>query len=205
MPVFPIDLPTKIGFSSFSVGIDNAVAVAMSEFTFEEQVQRHLGQAWEMTGTIELLDRDEAEIYNAFILKLGGREGTFTMGVAGSNQPRGNVSGSPVVDGEGQLGENLSVKGFTPSSNNVLRVGDYIQLGVGSSARLYKVLDDVNSDESGNATLELAPRIVRAPTDEDTVITSNAKGVFRLKTNLSLVDIKPPYIHKLSFSARGVV
>lgn len=62
-------------------------------------------------------------------------------------------------------------------------MADYIQLGTGANSRIYRVLNNINTDASGNATLDIWPRLRRSPTDGDAVIVSNTKGVFRLATN----------------------
>lgn len=206
MPItYPIDFPTTFGISDFNIGLDHAVAGAESEFTFEEQIQEHQGVAWDISFTIELLNRDQAEEYNAFILKLGGRKGTFTMSIPGSETARGVATGTPLVNGASQTGVDLITDGWTPSQTNILRAGDFIQIGTGSGTKLHKILEDVDSDVSGNATLLLAPKIITAYADNASIVVSNAKGLFRAKTNFSPVNIKPPNQHTINFSAREVV
>lgn len=53
-----------------------------------------------------------------------------------------------------------------------------------NSQRLHKVLVDVNSDGSGNATLDIFPRLrPEGAADGIAIATSNCKGVFRLASN----------------------
>lgn len=201
---YPIDFPTSFGVSDFTIGLDHAVAVSESEFTFETQVQEHQGVAWEISATLELLNRDQAEAYNAFILKLGGRKGTFTMSVPGSETARGIATGTPLVNGADQTGQELVTDGWTPSQTGILKAGDFFQLGSGSTTTLHKVLDDVDSDGSGNATITFAPKIVSAPADNAAITVASPKGLFKLKNNLIPVNIKPPNQHSVTFSAREV-
>jgi hypothetical protein len=53
----------------------------------------------------------------------------------------------------------LGTKGWTPYAAGVLLVGDYIQGGYW----LYRVLDDVNADDSGNAVIPIWPSIREQP------------------------------------------
>lgn len=201
---YPLDLPTSFGASGFSIDLAKAVAVSESPFSFAQQVQEHPGEAWSISFNIELLNRDQAEEYNAFLLKLAGRVGTFTMAVPGSETPRGVATGTPLVKGASQTGRELIVDGFTINTTDILKAGDYIQLGSGDTTRLHKVLDSVNSDGTGEVTLTLAPKIVVAPGDNDAVIVTDAKGLFRLTSNSNPVNISSPNQHTISFSAREV-
>ncbi len=200
---YPLAIPTTFGFSGFTIGLDHAVAVAESEFTFEAQVQEHDGVAWEISGSFELLDRDQAEAYNSFIGALCGRKGTFTLTPAGSGTPRGVATGTPLVKGANQTGHVLETDGWTTGVTGILKVGDFIQLGSGSGAKLHKVvIADVNSDGSGNATLTIVPKIVTAPADNSAIVVTNPVGVFRMKENLLPAEIRPPNTHSIRFSAR---
>lgn len=199
---YPLAFPTSFGFSSFSIGVDHAVAVAESEFTFEAQVQEHQGVAWEIAGTLEILNRDQAEEYNAFIASLLGRKGTFTLTPAGSGVPRGVATGTPLVNGAGQTGNTLVTDGWTAGVTGILKAGDFIQLGSGSTATLHRVLADVNSNGSGQATFDISPKIVNAPADNAAITVTNPVGVFRMKENLLPVEIRPPNQHSIRFSAR---
>jgi len=201
---YPLDLPTSFGASEFTIDLISAVSVSESPFSFAQQVQEHPGEAWEINFVLNLLNRDQAEAYNAFLLSLAGRVGSFTMAIPGSETPRGVATGTPLVKGAGQTGRSLIVDGFTISTTGILKAGDWIQLGTGLSTRLHKVLADVNSNGSGEVTLDLAPKIVTAPADNTTVVVTNAKGLFRLKSNSNPVNIKPPNQHSVQFSAREV-
>ena len=199
---YPLAFPTSFGFSSFMIGIDHAVAVSESEFTFEAQVQEHQGVAWEINGSLELLTRDQMAEYNAFIKSLKGRLGTFTLIPPGCGTPRGVATGTPLVMGAGQTGNTLITDGWTPGVTGILKKDDFFQLGTGSSAKLYSVLDDVNSNGSGQATFDIAPKIVTAPADNAALIVTNPVGVFRMKENMQPIEIRPPYQTSLRFSAR---
>ena len=201
---YPLDLPTSFGASEFTIDLISAVSVSESPFSFAQQVQEHPGEAWEINFVLNLLNRDQAEAYNAFLLSLAGRVGSFTMAIPGSETPRGVATGTPLVKGAGQTGRSLIVDGFTISTTGILKAGDWIQLGTGLSTRLHKVLADVNSNGSGEVTIDLAPKIVTAPADNATVVVTNAKGLFRLKSNSNPVNIKPPNQHSVQFSAREV-
>ena len=201
---YPLAFPTSFGASEFTIDLVKAVAVTESPFSFSQQVQEHPGEAWEIACVLTLLNREQAEDYNAFILSLAGRVGTFTMAIPGSETPRGVATGTPLVKGASQTGRSLIMDGFTSGVTGILKAGDFIQLGGGSTTRLHKVLADVNSNGSGEVTVDIAPKIVTAPADNATVVVTNAKGLFRLKSNSNPVNIKPPNQMSIQFSAREV-
>lgn len=198
---YPIDFPTDLGVNNFTLRQRTAVSRTESPFTFSEQVYDWGGQIWEIEANLPLMNRATAEIYNSFLFKLKGKKGTFTMAIPGAGAPRGTVTGTPVVNGASQTGSSLNVSGFGTSDTGVLLAGDYIQIGTGSSTRLYKVLDDVNSDGSGNATLEIFPDLRSSPSNGAAIITSNAKGLFRLRDNMSPVTIDVNSFYSIKFSA----
>lgn len=82
--------------------------------------------------------------------------------------------GSIVVNGSNQTGSVLNLRGMTPSSAGVFKFGDIITLGTGatgvyavnivsgdilSDLRQYTIMADVNSDGSGNASVNIYPPI----------------------------------------------
>jgi hypothetical protein len=106
------------------------------------------------------------------------------------------------VNGASQTGNELVTDGWTNSTTGILKAGDYIQLGSGSSAQLYKVLDDVNSNGSGQATLTIYPDLRSSPSDNAAITVSNAKGVFRLVGGQQAWDINEASIYGMTFAAR---
>lgn len=197
---YPLDWPTELGLNSFTLRTRNSVARSESPFSFVEQTYDWGGQLWEFSGTTPLMNRDTAEIYNSFLIKLNGRKGTFTLPIPNSETPRGSFAGTPVVDGAGQTGNTLNVRGFDPSEVDVAKVGDYIQIGTGLSTRLYKILDSVDSDTSGDAVLTIYPNLRSSPSDGQTIITSNCKGLFRLSSNISEININSNSFYSIQLS-----
>ena len=65
-----------------------------------------------------------------------------------------------------------------PSSS--VKAGDWLQIGTGSTRQLVKVTADANSDGSGNATIEIWPRIRTAFGNNTAITTSSPTGVFAM-------------------------
>jgi hypothetical protein len=199
---YPLALPTTTGIAKIRISANNVVGVSQSPFTAKQQVYKYTGQFWEAEISLPPMKRADAEYWISFLLKLNGSYGTFLLGDPNGATARGVATGTPLVKGASQTGNELATDGWTTSTTGILKAGDYIQLGTGSSAKLHKVLDDVNSDSSGNATITIWPDLRSAPSDNAAIVVSGAKGVFRLSTNQSDWDVNEASIYGMTFPAR---
>lgn len=198
MPIsYPLELPST-KFLRQNISTHSVVAVSRSIFTMRSQVQEQQGQMWTMDGALPPLKRDEAEPWLAFFLKLNGMLGTFMAGDVLGKRPQGTGFGNPVVDGSGQSGQTLITRGWN-GSTAVLKAGDYFQVG----QRLYKVVDDaLPTGATGQATLDFWPRLRESPNDGEQLIIVDARGLFRLAGNDSLiVSVDTRHVYDISFSA----
>ncbi|KKN45867.1 hypothetical protein LCGC14_0678620 [marine sediment metagenome] len=198
---YPLALPTVGLFVRFSLTTQSANAESVSPFTFERQIQTHQGMLWLAGITLAPMKRASAEEWRSFFLKLNGKQGTFLMGDLGAKFPRGIAAGTPLVDGAGQTGQELDTKGWTTEITGILKAGDYIQIGTGLTSRLYKNLNDVNSDSGGLATLDIWPRLRESPANSAVIVVSEPKGLFRLSSNLNLSEVGISAFYGFGFSA----
>lgn len=199
---YPLSLPTAAGIAKVRLTANSIVGISSSPFTAKQQVYKYPGQFWEADITLPPMKRVDAEYWISFLLKLGGSYGTFLLGDPNAATPRGVATGTPLVNGASQTGQELVTDGWTTSTTGILKAGDYIQLGSASSAQLYKVLDDVNSNASGQATLTIYPDLRSSPLDNATITVSNAKGVFRLSNGQQSWDINEASVYGITFPAR---
>jgi hypothetical protein len=151
-----------------------------SIFTGSAQKQVFPGEYWEVRVKVPLMSRVRAGAWTAWLTSLRGLEGTFLLGDSSSlvAGPLGNHVGStPVVDGAGQTGRVLNVKGLAVSAS-VFKAGDWISFGV-VKEHLYMVVKDANSDGSGKAAIDIFPAILETTTDNDPIAWPG-QGIFRL-------------------------
>ncbi len=80
-----------------------------------------------------------------------------------------------------------------------------IEYGSGGAARLHQIVQDVDSDGSGNATLDIWPRLRVSPADNDPIVVAGCQGVFRLASNQMPVNIDEAKFHESSFTALEVI
>lgn len=202
---YPLALPSHTGIRSIEFRAINAVAYSRSPFTFQGQAFAYAGQMWQADITLPPMKRSDAEQWVAWLVSLRGQLGTFLLGDPLGSTARGAATGTPLVNGSSQTGGSLVIDGAATSVTGWLKAGDYIQLGTGSSATLHKVLQDANSDGSGNVTLDIWPHIRTAPADDSTVTVSNTKGLFRLSSNEQSWSINEASIYGLTFGAMEAV
>jgi hypothetical protein len=194
---YPLYLPDTKSFKSIRLYAINSVGVARSPYTFQTQVQEFNGQSWGADVTFPEMTRADAEEFNSFLLSLMGQKGTFFLGDPLGQQARGVASGSPLVKGASQTGNQLITDGWTNSTTGILLAGDYIQIGL----RLYKILKDADSNGSGEATLDIFPRLAESPADNDTIITDSCVGIFRLTDNVTpIYDTGIEKLYSVGFS-----
>lgn len=212
MTTYPLNLPST-NFSSFSMTRERLVATNQSEFTYAKQIYRHPGERWRMVASLPALERDDAEEWKAFLLALDGPFGTFLAGdaVYEAKGPRGSwlLTSSPagplVLTTTAARQTSLPLYGFVPSQTNVVRKGDYIQLGTGTSARLHAVVEDANSNSSGEVTLEIRPATrVSIPADT-TVVWQSPKGCFRLRENDASWQVNTNHHYTLTLDAEEAI
>jgi hypothetical protein len=199
---YPITLPAAFRMARVTLRQCNTVGESVSPFSAEQQIYVHQGQWWEAEVALPKMGRDDAEEVGGAFFSLRGKEGSFLMGDPSAATPRGSAGGTPLVDGAGQTGLTLAIKGGPISTANWLKVGDYIQLGSGSSTRLHKVLVAATTDSAGKATLDIWPRLRSSPADGATVVVSGTKGLWMLSSNQFQYDIEPAMIYGFSFACR---
>ena len=197
---YPVTFPASIGVSSINIRAKTVVGVSSSPFTGQQQVYKHQGQWWEAEVSLPPMKRDEAEQVVAFLIKMNGQYGTFLMGDFLSTAPRGIGTGTPLVNGASQAGDELVTDGWTVSTTGILKAGDWIQLGSASTSTLHKVLDDVTSDGSGNATLNIFPNLRSSPDNNAAITISSPKGRWRLASNETDYAIDNASIYGMTFA-----
>jgi hypothetical protein len=147
------------------------------------------------------MKRSDAEEWIAFFLKLNGRTGTFLLGDPTATVPRGAATGSPFFYVASQAGNVIVTGGWTTEVQSLLRAGDYLQFGVGSLARLHKVLIDAYTNSAGVSTLTIWPNLRTVPNSGAAIIVNSAQGLFRLAHNEMPWSVGQAQIYGLTFAA----
>lgn len=196
---FPLSLPATPAPAGVTLTPRASVAESRSPFTFEGQYYVNQGQIWQGEISLPIMQRPEAEAWISALLSLNGKEGTFLMGIAGCDTPRGVATGTPLVNGASQTGRTLITDGWTINITGILKAGDYIQLGTGLNTHLHKNLTDANSNGAGQVTLDIWPRLRVSPADNAPIVVISPKGLWRLASNDMPFSLAPPVKFSMSF------
>jgi hypothetical protein len=157
---------TKTFLSPLSGAAQTAVR-AGTRLTFSQRFANLYGQ--------------ERRIMQAFIARMNGQTHRALIYDHSYGTARGALGGTPVVDGAGQTGTTLNIRGMTPSVTNILRAGDqFSYLNSRGFYELKLVLSDADSDGSGELSLDIAPGIHHSPADGAAIVTTNPAGTFML-------------------------
>lgn len=198
---YPLAMPTAPGFSSSRFEIVDTVGEARSPFSGKSQFVAFSGSWWEAELSLPPMGRATAAAWQAWLAGLRGKLGTFYAGDPDGKTPRGIATGTPLVDGASQTGNELDTKGWTPSVSGILKAGDYIQVG----DELKIIIADADSDGSGNATLTIRPELRVSPSDSSALVVSNARGLFRLSSNIRGWDADHLPIYGINFAIREAI
>ena len=175
---YPLSLPTTPAPRSSVVRLRRAVAYSQSGFSFVGQAQKHPGAQWVVEFEYPPMNRAQAAAWQAFFLKLQGRYGTFYAGDPDAKTPRGTISGTVLVNGASQTGNQVNLK----NGAGTLLEGDYIQIG----DYMYAVVEDVSfaSDGASPATsiasVKIEPSLRSSPSDGASVTCQNCVTKMRL-------------------------
>jgi len=150
--------------------------VSTSPFTFKEQIVEHQGKRWEFTLQYPKMTQAAAQAWIEFILELNGKVGTFYFADPDGNC-RGTCLGSPTVTAFASDKLSVTTGGWTATKTGVLLKGDWISF---SNYEYKRVMADVNSDGSGNATVYFWPAMRSTVAGGTAIATTAAKGIFKL-------------------------
>lgn len=204
---YPLALPTSIGIAQIELRATNAVAISRSPFTFGTQVHAYSGQSWQADVTLPSIRRDLAEDWVAWLISLKGQFGTFYLGDPNAVTPRGSARDTDtiLVNGATSSGNTLAIDSAPASRTGYLKAGDYMQVGTGTSRQLFKVLADVNTNGSGQATVDIWPDVRTTIANNAAVTVENTKGIFRLASNEQAFSINEASIYGITFAAMEAI
>lgn len=185
MVTFPIDLPTSPGLiQSTFIPITNEKKT-VSPLSRKQKVLSFDGDHWDLSFTLPLMSRVQAAPWQGKIASLRGSFGTFTWFDRYQTDILGTANSTAVVNGAAQVGSILNVSGVGASKTGVFLEGDKISFPVtGGNPELKIVLEDVDSNVSGQSAVPIWPPIINSPPHAGAINIGSANaapvGVFRL-------------------------
>lgn len=201
-----INLPDSACIASVVMTLTSVSSVTESPFTLEQQAFKWPGQRWSASVDIPpTRNRAIASDWMSFFARLEGRYGNFLMGDPSAKAPRGVATGTPIVSGASQIGNTLNTSGWSNNITGILLKGDFIQIGTGANSRLHMIVEDANSNGSGQAALVIQPALRGSPANGTPINVSNPVGVFRMAQDAFSYSVAPGKIWRFSFEAVEVL
>lgn len=133
-----------------------------------------LGDRWKVDVVLAPLERGDADAWLAILMAAARDTAVLTW-----PQPDDGVGnpGAPVVDGAGQAGMTINLRGLTPGYN--LNVGQMFSLISGGRRYVHMVTALSVANGSGMASVAITPMLRAQPADGDTVevVQPNIEGL----------------------------
>ncbi|MCK5641910.1 MAG: hypothetical protein KAJ19_13995 [Gammaproteobacteria bacterium] len=198
---YPLTPPSNVLFRSARFSLLANTAVYQSPLSKTEQRLERAGALWAATYVLPVMQPDAASEWTAFFTSLRGRFGTFYGYDPARTSPRGIGTGTPLVNGASQTGHSLVTDGWTISQTGIMKAGDPLEV----DGKYYMMAEDVNSDGSGNATLEIEPKLRTSPPTNDPITVTNPKVIMRLADDAIGWDESTAKFYRFQFNAVEVL
>ena len=205
-----LSLPAIKRFGDYSFDLAFNTLDRRSLFDLSVTTVAFPGARWLLSVTLPPMREDTGgEEWRAFFAELGGAAGRFHAGDGRQIVPRGTaaaVPGLPVVDGAGQSGAVLNMRGGDANAAAYLKIGDYVAFDLPSTDRsLHKLTAAAATDITGLAALAVAPPLTEAPADGAALMLSPAQCVMKLKDDSQgRVPVAKSGVYIVSFEAEEV-
>lgn len=156
------------------------------------------GLRYGVNATFRPMREDEAGEWRAFKAKLRGIVNHFRCPMPGYSGPNTGYSGAAgQVSGGGQTGFSVITSGWA-NSTAVFRAGDYITI----VNRIYMLVEDANSNGSGNATLQLDRPILTPPANSAPIEVERPYFLCAQREPVTRFVIRP--VARTEFSLNGI-
>lgn len=143
------------------------------------------GARWKASFSMDNLTEADSALLQAFMVKLRGQAGRFTLHNFARPYPRGTLSGTPLVMGASQTGNTLAVDGCTVGAT--LLAGDFI----GVNDELKMVVADATANGSGEMSLTIEPPLRSSPADNAALTLARPVATFMLAGDESKWSTQP--------------
>jgi hypothetical protein len=179
----PIEMPTTPGFTTCRFGLQTNTQTFSSPLTKSSQRMLLGGAQWSASYSLPAMKRDQAAPWKAFFLSLEGSVNTFNGFDPDCKTPRGTATGTPLVNGANQNGSTLIIDGCTHSILGWLLPGDYFAC----NGELKMITARVDTDGSGNATLNFKPSLRNSPADNAAITLNRASCSMTLTDDMQAI------------------
>lgn len=133
------------------------------------------GAKWRASFTMQNLTEDDAALLQAFMTRLRGKSGRFTLHNMARFRPRGTHTGAALVYGAGQSGTTLAIDGCAAGAT--LLAGDFF----GVNGELKMVVESATANGAGQMVVTFEPPLRASPADNAPITVDSPVATFRLE------------------------
>ncbi len=201
---FPRTLIAVPGIESNQFGLNFNIDTFESAITRQKQYDIRPGARWEGILTLPVMTTAQARAWKAWFASMEGPVGTFYGFDPDGRDPVGIAdtgSDTPLVDGASQTGSTCLLKGWRAGETSLLLPGDYVQIGI----ELKEVLEQLDSDGGGAATISFKPPFHVSPADNAPVVFNDPVGIFGIPEDFVGWESDRTGLHRFSFPIEEVI
>ena len=180
--------PSSPAFSSLDITSIQPTMVSRT-ISGRRQARQIAGQYFGMRASFPPMTREQFAPIHAFVMKQRGQYETFTLVLPVLSTGLGSPAGTPLVKDASQTGRSVTTDGWT-NDIQIFKAGDFVKFA--NHDKVYTVTSDVESDSSGESTIDIEPALITSPADNSAVTHTNvpflvslASGVQEYATNTS--------------------
>lgn len=163
--------PASIEPSTQSFELVTNSRTFQSPITNSIQTSSRKGSHWKTTIELKNIEDGNRAWIQALLSQLNGQEHRLKIRDFGTTKRGDYVAGADtlLINGGGQTGSALNIKGASASITSYFRVGAQIVF----NQELHTITGNFSSDASGNITVNIAPPIRYPTTNDDPVLFEN--------------------------------
>lgn len=163
--------------------------------SLKRQARTRGAQCWGIKLAWSPLRRSEFMPLYAFLMAQRGQADPFTTILAAHTAPQGSWPGSPVVNGAGQTGRTVNLRGLTAGQTGIAKAGDFIKFA--NHGKVYMVTADANSDGGGLAALTIEPQLIATIAYGEALVTSSVPFTVALAADNMEANLQPGVFYGL--------
>ena len=183
---------------------DNRPTLVNQTLSGQKSARQIGGQYFSFTVQMPPLTQEDAQSIFAFLQKQKGAYENFTIQYPLTNLGADKSQTDIVVNGiHASQDATIAMDGFTASTTGILKAGDMIKFA--NHTKVYMVLDDVDSNASGEATISISPNLVAGLADNTAVTVNQPSLTVYLSTGELMYATDPSGFFSISFDVREVI
>ena len=198
-----MSFPTTLQPSAVTIK-SNRPNVTAYTLSGKRSVRQFASQYFSMTINMPAMTQSQYQEYHAFLVSKKGGFSTFTIDYPIANNGADKNSSTVLTRTTHSIGAtSIQVDGLTASTNDVVKAGDLIKFN--GHNKVYMVTGDVNSNSSGQSTINIEPPLQSALTDNEAIDLNKPAMTVALEQDDVLVTTDATNTFKISFDVREVL